>query len=125
MSNQIELNAASRRQGSTDANPVMLVAPFPGTDAAATNQLSILIDNHQASLAEVDIAIEQDPSDANERLQAAFEKEQIALEQLLEYSPRNLGEVNFKSAYFLEHSEFFECEDPHMLMFLRAMVQVA
>lgn len=63
MSNQIELNAASRRQGSIDASPVMLVAPFSCIDAAATNQLSILIDNHQASLAEVDIAIEQDASE--------------------------------------------------------------
>jgi hypothetical protein len=90
-----------------------------------SSQLSILIDNHQASLAEVDIAIEQDPSEGSERLQAAFEKEQIALGQLLEYSPRNLGEVNFKSSYFLERSDFLGCEDPRMLMFLRAMVQVA
>lgn len=90
-----------------------------------SSQLSTLVDNHRASLADVDIAIEQDASEGSEDLQLVFENEQIALEQLLQYSPRNLGEVNFKSAYFLEQSEFLGCEDPHLLMFLRAMVQVA
>lgn len=89
------------------------------------SQLSTLVDNHRASLAQVDIAIEQDTSEGSEGFRLAFEKEQVALEQLLEYSPRNLGEVNFKSAYFLEHSEFLGCDDPHMLMFIRAMVQIA
>ncbi|MBZ3693403.1 hypothetical protein [Phyllobacterium calauticae] len=125
MSNQIEFNAASRRQGSIGASPISSVDPSSGTGSPVTDQLSTLIDNHQASLAEVDIAIEQDPSEGSEGLQLAFEKEQIALEQLLQYSPRNLGEVNFKSSYFLERSDFLGCEDPHMLMFLRAMVQVA
>ncbi|ATU91766.1 hypothetical protein [Phyllobacterium zundukense] len=86
----------------------------PFTEAAA---LPSLIGFHGDRLAQVDIASGQDGL-----LQDAFAAEQSALEELLQYTPRDLAEVRTKTAYFLEHLDFLGCEDPRMVMFLRAMV---
>jgi hypothetical protein len=91
--------------------------------------LPILIQKHIDALTQVDaisapsmIGVEPDTGKQDRVLQAAFEDEQAALERLLQYSPRNLTEVRTKTAYFIENLDFIGCEDPHMLMFLRAMI---
>lgn len=79
--------------------------------------LSELIEVHQKALGYVD-----DMSDVDQGIQAAFVAEGAALENLLQYAPRDIVEVREKSAYFVERLDFLGCEDPRMLMFLRAIM---
>ncbi|MEI4480955.1 MULTISPECIES: hypothetical protein [unclassified Phyllobacterium] len=80
-------------------------------------ELASLIQCHIDAVARVDTA-----SDGEAAVQAAFENEQAALDALLQYPTRDLAEVRTKTAYFLEHLHFLGCEDPRMVMFLRAMM---
>jgi hypothetical protein len=87
------------------------------------------IQGHIDALAQVDIAswlsvsaFSDDHAEQQRVLQIAFEEEQGALDALLQYPPRDLAEVRIKTAYFLERLDFLGCEDPRMVMFLRAMI---
>lgn len=79
--------------------------------------LSELIQVHQKALVYVD-----DMSEEDQDIQAAFAAEEAALENLLQYAPRDIVEVREKSTYFVQRLDFLGCEDSRMLMFLRAMM---
>ncbi|MGN7771809.1 hypothetical protein [Phyllobacterium sp. 22552] len=95
-----------------DAVPIPFLNPTP-----ARTTLFGLIEAHQHALVRVD-----NVSDADQDVEAGCDAEESALENLLSYSPQDMAEVQAKAAYFIDRLEFLGCEDPRMLMFMRAML---
>jgi hypothetical protein len=94
-----------------------LPVPPQLTSDSIGDRLSDLIGAHRKAIANVDSASDQEAT-----LLSAFANEEAALDRLLRYSPSELSEVRIKTAYFLQHLDFLGCEDPRMVMFLRAMI---